>query len=79
MTLARVHRLAQADATRPLLPWALSAAGRQGQLALLQQQAAARGQPIPQFDPISLRLRATPFMEMLQRCHQAGVEVIWGI
>jgi len=28
--------------------------------------------------PLSLRQRATPFIEMLQRAHKAGKDVVWG-
>jgi len=30
-------------------------------------------------DPVSLRMRAAPFIEMLQRCEQANVEIVWGV
>lgn len=30
-------------------------------------------------DPVSLRMRAAPFIEMLQRCEKAGVEIVWGV
>ncbi|MCW5669183.1 MAG: DUF1840 domain-containing protein [Hydrogenophaga sp.] len=32
-----------------------------------------------QVDPVSLRMRAAPFIEMLQRCEAAGVEIVWGV
>jgi cyclopropane-fatty-acyl-phospholipid synthase len=28
--------------------------------------------------PVSLRQRAAPFIEMLQRAHKAGKDVVWG-
>lgn len=28
--------------------------------------------------PVSLRQRATPFIDMLQRAHKAGKDVVWG-
>jgi len=28
--------------------------------------------------PVSLRQRATPFIEMLQRAHKAGKDIVWG-
>ena len=28
---------------------------------------------------ISLRQRCVPFIQMLQRCHQADTEVVWGV
>jgi len=30
-------------------------------------------------DTVSLRMRSAPFIEMLQRCEQAGVEIVWGV
>ena len=45
----------------------------------LKEEAEARGDLPPDFDHVSLRMRSTPFIEMLQRCQQAGVEVVWGV
>ena len=45
----------------------------------LKQEAAARGEAPPQFDPVPLRLRAVPFIEMLQRCETAKVDIVWGV
>lgn len=44
-----------------------------------KDEAQARGETTPAFDPVSLRMRATPFIEMLQRAEKAGVEVVWGV
>ena len=33
----------------------------------------------PTQDSVSLRMRAAPFIEMLQRCEKAGVEIVWGV
>jgi hypothetical protein len=33
---------------------------------------------VPQ-DTVSLRMRAAPFIEMMQRCERAGVEIVWGV
>ena len=44
-----------------------------------RDEAAAKGEPPPQFESVSLRMRSTPFIEMLQRCQQADVEVVWGV
>lgn len=30
-------------------------------------------------DAVSLRMRSTPFIEMLQRCEKAGVDIVWGV
>jgi hypothetical protein len=45
----------------------------------LREEAQAQGEPEPEFAVVSLRLRSTPFIEMLQRCEKAGVEVVWGV
>lgn len=42
-------------------------------------EAEANGEVPPEFDTVSLRLRSTPFIEMLQRCEQAKVEIVWGV
>jgi hypothetical protein len=41
--------------------------------------ALASNQAPPRFAAISLRQRALPFIEMLRRCEQAGVEIVWGV
>ncbi|MDO9480016.1 MAG: DUF1840 domain-containing protein [Hydrogenophaga sp.] len=45
----------------------------------LKEEAEANGDLPPEFDVVSLRLRCAPFIEMLQRCEQAGVEIVWGV
>ena len=45
----------------------------------MTEEAEARGEPPPQFDTVSLRMRSAPFIEMLQRCMKAKVEVVWGV
>ena len=45
----------------------------------LTAEAEARGELPPAFDPVNLRVRSTPFIEMLQRCEKAKVEVVWGV
>ena len=45
----------------------------------LREEAEARGEPAPQFETVSLRMRSTPFIEMLQRCEKEKVEVVWGV
>ncbi len=42
-------------------------------------EALAQHAPTPQFDGISLRQRALPFIDMLRRSHKAGHEVVWGV
>lgn len=45
----------------------------------LKQEAQARGEAPPEFEPVTLRLRSAPFIEMLQRCQKAEVEIVWGV
>lgn len=45
----------------------------------LREEAQANGELPPEFDHVSLRMRSTPFIEMMQRCEQAGVEIVWGV
>jgi cyclopropane-fatty-acyl-phospholipid synthase len=42
-------------------------------------EAKARGEVPPTFGEVSLRQRATPFIEMLRRCGKAGREIVWGV
>ena len=30
-------------------------------------------------DAVPLRQRALPFMELLKKCHSAGVDIVWGV
>jgi hypothetical protein len=43
------------------------------------EEARAKGQVPPNFEAISLRQRAVPFLDMLRRCSQAGKEIVWGV
>lgn len=43
------------------------------------EKALAENQSLPQFDGISLRQRALPFIDMLRRCQKADTEVVWGV
>ena len=43
------------------------------------EEAKAKGQVPPQFDNVSLRQRAVPFLDMLKRCEEAGKEIVWGV
>jgi len=48
----------------------------------LQQQieeAQAEGEAAPRPEAITLRQRAVPFMDMIQRCHKAQKEIVWGV
>ena len=43
-----------------------------------QQMLDADGEPIKGEAP-GLRQRATPFIDMLKRNHEAGTDVVWGV
>ena len=44
-----------------------------------EAEAAARGEELPDQESVSLRQRATPFIEMLRRCQTADKEIVWGV
>lgn len=44
-----------------------------------REEAEAAGEETPQFESVSLRMRVTPLIEMLQRCEAANVDVVWGV
>ncbi len=41
--------------------------------------AKAKGEVAPSGEPVSLRQRAKPFIDMLRRCEQAGKDIVWGV
>ncbi|GAB2597701.1 hypothetical protein GCM10027034_33570 [Ramlibacter solisilvae] len=43
------------------------------------EEAKAKGEVPPQFEAISLRQRAVPFIDMLRRCANADAEIVWGV
>jgi hypothetical protein len=43
------------------------------------EEARLKGDPEPAFDPVTFRLRCVPFVEMMQRCEKAQVEIVWGV
>ena len=47
--------------------------------AQLQQQARDKGEPEPRFEGISLRQRAWPFLDMLERSYREEREIVWGV
>jgi hypothetical protein len=57
----------------------VAAAAEEAEQKRLIAEAQAQGEPPPAFDVVSLRMRAAPFIEMMQRCQQAGVEIVWGV
>ena len=44
----------------------------------LKEEARAKGEPEPEFETVSLRMRCAPFIEMMQRCQTADVAIVWG-
>lgn len=42
-------------------------------------KAQTEGKTAPQFEAVSLRQRAVPFLEMLKTCNEAGKEIVWGV
>lgn len=45
----------------------------------LKQEAELRGELPPAFDPVNLRVRSAPFIDMLHRCEKAQVDMVWGV
>lgn len=71
-----------------LLPEQMPAAIASLQAAMAEEEqteqtakalAAERGQDWQHPEAVSLRQRATPFIDMLQRCQQANKEIVWGV
>lgn len=46
---------------------------------LRKSQTQAAGEVPEQAQTVSLRQRALPFIDMLQRCHRANKEIVWGV
>jgi Domain of unknown function (DUF1840) len=42
-------------------------------------EARAQGHAPPEYEGVSLRQRAAPFIDMLRRCAKADVEIVWGV
>jgi Domain of unknown function (DUF1840) len=45
----------------------------------VSEAAEAAGSAPPKDEGVSLRQRAAPFIDMLRRCAQADVEIVWGV
>lgn len=43
------------------------------------ESALSRGDDPPAGEVVSLRQRATPFIEMLRRCEKAEAPIVWGV
>ncbi|WP_395667953.1 DUF1840 domain-containing protein [Rhodoferax sp.] len=70
-----------------LLPEEMPAAIHAIRLAIVQdeklraqriREALAVGAPAPVFEGVSLKQRALPMIAMLERCHLAQKEMVWG-
>ena len=42
-------------------------------------EAKDKGEELPESESVSLRQRATPFIEMLRRSQAANKEIVWGV
>ncbi|MCZ8293253.1 MAG: DUF1840 domain-containing protein [Hylemonella sp.] len=51
----------------------------EARLKSAREEAVARGEEPPKAEDVSLRQRATPFIEMLRRCQKADTEIVWGV
>jgi hypothetical protein len=65
-------------------PREMSAAVQAIRAAVAQDEARTKQDDDPQdetsvADTVSLRMRSAPLIEMLQRCEQAGVDIVWGV
>jgi hypothetical protein len=43
------------------------------------EEAKLVGEVMPEFEPIGLRHRSVPLLEMMRRCEAAQVEIVWGV
>lgn len=62
-----------------ILPEQMPAAIEALQAAIVEEERAEKEAGVVQGDGPGLRQRALPFIELLQRNHQAGHEVVWGV
>ena len=62
-----------------LLPEQMPAAIEALQAAIVEEERAEKEAGVVQGDGPGLRQRALPFIELLQRNHRAGHEVVWGV
>ncbi|RYX96172.1 MAG: DUF1840 domain-containing protein [Comamonadaceae bacterium] len=47
--------------------------------AIAKEEAAAHEEDAAPVDGPSFRVRALPFIEMLQRCKASGDDIVWGV
>jgi len=48
-------------------------------LKAAQEQARAEGLPVPEPEGVQLRQRVQPFLDLLQRSHAIGKDIVWGV
>ena len=68
-----------AEMTGAIAALQAAAVAEEAEQQRLREEAEANNEVPPEFDTVSLRLRIAPFIDMLERCEKAGVEVIWGV
>ncbi len=56
-----------------------AAAAEATEQARMLDEARAQDEVPPEFDTVTLKHRIAPFVEMLERCEQATVDVVWGV
>ncbi len=68
-------------ASLPVLIQALEAgvAADEAQFQRAVDEARAAGQPVPRRQGVSLRQRAWPLHELMQRSQREGADVVWGV
>ena len=62
-----------------ILPEQMPAAIAALQAAILDEEKALRETGSAPLEGPGLRQRALPFIDLLQRCHKSGNEVVWGV
>lgn len=62
-----------------ILPEQMPAAIEALQAAIVEEERVEKEAGVVQGDGPGLRQRALPFIELLQRNHRAGHEVVWGV
>ena len=68
----------------PEMPAAIAAleaaiAQEEAERRAAEAQAEKEGMDLPEAPGVSLRQRATPFIDMLRRCHRADKDIVWGV
>ena len=54
-------------------------AQEEAELKAAAEEAKRKGEVPPTGEPVSLRQRAVPFLDMLRRCAAEGKEIVWGV